>query len=314
LPNQDLPTRHLPKGLWPQGLWIVATPIGNLEDFTDRARTALKLADEIVCEDTRRTSQLLNAIGLSGQSKLTRLDAHASQGQLEKVIASLVGGANIALVTDAGTPSVSDPGSALVALAHRHGITVTPIPGASAVPTFLSVTGFSGVAFCFRGFFPRKAGDQAREFELISTSARDDLSGIFIWFESPNRILDTLKSFISPAVAAGSRLCVAKELTKVHEQIWTGSPSEVLEQVRPHLEKEGERGEWVFGIELEIPADSKGKSADSSEWVKALHCLVDAGVSSSEAAKKVSQYFGVAKNEVYEVALQLTGKKSAKKE
>jgi len=313
LPNQDLPTQH-----WPKGLWIVATPIGNLEDFTDRARTALKLADQIVCEDTRRTSQLLNAIGLSGQSKLTRLDAHATQGQLEKVISALEAGGSIALVTDAGTPSVSDPGSALVALAHRHGITVTPIPGASAVPAFLSVSGFSGVAFCFRGFYPRKEGDQAKELEMIAASARADLCGVFVWFESPNRILDALKSFgkssVPPAVAAGSRLCVAKELTKVHEQIWTGSLSEVLEQVRPHLEKEGERGEWVFGIELEIPADSKGKSSDSSEWVKALHCLVDAGVSSSEAAKKVSQYFGVAKNEVYEVALQLTGKKSAKKE
>jgi 16S rRNA (cytidine1402-2'-O)-methyltransferase len=310
----------------PKGLWIVATPIGNLEDLTERARAALEQADEIVCEDTRRTSQLLNAIGLSGHGKLSRLDAHSTQGQLEKVLAKLEEGLSIALVTDAGTPSVSDPGSAFVALAHKHGVQVTPIPGVSAVPTLLSVSGFSGTSFCFRGFFPRKAGDQSKELEMIAASARSSLSnspcGIFIWFESPNRIEETLKAFVSSTqtgvVAAGSKLCVAKEFTKVHEQIWTGSPSEVLDQVRAHLQKEGERGEWVFGVQLEASSssalNSKGNFDESSEWVKALHCLIDAGISASEAAKKVSQYFGVAKKEVYEVALQLTGKKSAKKE
>jgi 16S rRNA (cytidine1402-2'-O)-methyltransferase len=306
----------------PKGLWIVATPIGNLEDLTERARIALAEADEIVCEDTRRTSQLLNAIGLSGgHGKLSRLDAHSTPGQLAKVVAKLEGGVSIALVTDAGTPSVSDPGSELVALAHRHGIQVTPIPGASAVPVLLSVSGFSGTSFCFRGFFPRKEGDQKKELEMIASSASSSSSspcGIFIWFESPNRIEETLKAFVSPAVAAGSKLCVAKELTKVHEQIWTGAPSEVLDEVRTHLEKEGERGEWVFGIQLEVPASSalntKGNFDESSDWVKALHCLIDTGISASEAAKKVSQYFGVSKKDVYEVALQFTGKKSAKKE
>jgi 16S rRNA (cytidine1402-2'-O)-methyltransferase len=308
--------QDLPKGTWPQGLWVVATPIGNLEDFTDRARQALRLAGQIVCEDTRRTAQLLSHSGIEfspGHPRLVRLDAHATEVQLEKIIQYISEGNSVALVTDAGTPSVSDPGSALVSLAHKEGVRVTPIPGASALPAFLSVSGFMGTAFCFHGFFPRKQSERLRDLSLLEKNP----CRIHIWFESPQRILEALECIVTFGAPDGPigefKVSVAKELTKLFERIWVGKPQDVLESVRSHLDDEGALGEWVFGIELEDQKIVK-ISDDSSDWVKTIECLLEAGIGPSEAAKRVSQHFGVAKNEVYKRALEISQKKSTKNE
>jgi 16S rRNA (cytidine1402-2'-O)-methyltransferase len=187
------------------------------------------------------------------------------------------------------------------------------------VLALVSASGFTGTAFCFRGFFPRKEGERTHERTLAVDASRAGLCELFFWFESPQRILDALASWISPEVPAGMRLCVGKELTKLHERIWSGPSQQVLDEVREHLAREGERGEWVFGIQLilEKKSGSQGdfseNTAENSNWPKALQCLLDAQVGAAEAAKKVSQYFGVARNEAYVRALELTGKKSGKK-
>jgi 16S rRNA (cytidine1402-2'-O)-methyltransferase len=309
--RQDLPGN----ASWPNGLWIVATPIGNLGDMSARAREALEYAAQIVCEDTRMTAQLLNALGIPAAGKLKRLDAHSTPAQLMKVIESLQEGQSVALVTDAGTPSISDPGSQLVKLAHQNGVNVVPIPGASALSAFLSVSGFLGTSFSFHGFYPRKTGEQARAIESALQAAANDGPKIHIWFESPQRIEDAIKSWASTSVPSGSRVCLAKELTKIHEQIWLGTPLEILSLLRAHIEQEGERGEWVFGVEFEFSHSGSnllGKSSESLDWVKALHCLIDARIGASEAAKRVSQHFGIAKNDAYKKALEISGKIIAK--
>jgi 16S rRNA (cytidine1402-2'-O)-methyltransferase len=308
--RQDLPTNHQPSELW-----IVATPIGNLGDFTSRAREALESAERIVCEDTRRTAQLLKLLGVSATGKLSRLDAHSTPEQLAHVIEFIEEGHSVALVTDAGTPSVSDPGSRLVKLAHAHGVKVIPFPGASAVSSFLSISGFLGTAFSFHGFYPRKSPEQNRVLESALKTALDEGPRIHLWFESPQRIAQAIESLATPALPSGSRVCLAKELTKIHEQIWLGSALEVLGALREHIEREGERGEWVFGVEFELSdsgANLLGKSSESSDWVKALHCLIDARIGASEAAKRVSHYFGISKNDVYKRALEISGKIIAK--
>ena len=253
----------------PSGLWVVATPIGNLLDLTPRALQALEEADALLCEDTRRGQQLLSAFGIPSR-ELIRFDAHATDEQVHRLIARLQSGESLALVTDAGTPGMSDPGSALVAAAQRAGVTVTPVPGASAVPALLSVAGFADAAFVFRGFFPRKGGERKSELALARGS---DVARTWVWFENPNRIAEALN-----AVAAelpDSRIVVGKELTKLHEKIFAGRTREVASEVLRELLQEGEKGEWVFAVHrASNPEQTQAAdSAKSSDWVKALHCL-----------------------------------------
>src|SRR4051812_7937426 len=134
----------------PAGLWVVATPIGNLGDLSPRAAQALGEADVILCEDTRRTGTLLAAAGIESEARLRRMDAHASEREVARAVGDLRDGKRLALVTDAGTPSISDPGARLVQAAHEAGIQVTPIPGASAPAALLSAAGFTETSFVFR--------------------------------------------------------------------------------------------------------------------------------------------------------------------
>ncbi len=278
-------------------LWVVATPIGNLSDLSPRGREALAGVSKILCEDTRRTSQLMSALGL--QRRLERFDAHTSDRELESWIERLLQGEALAIVTDAGTPAISDPGARLVREAHERGIRVLPVPGPSAPVTLLSASGFHETAFCFRGFFPRKKGDRLEELRQASASS---MARVFVWFESPNRIIEALEAVAE--VEPNSRLCVGKELTKLHERVFSGQAGDVLDQVRAEIEKEGALGEWCFAVELKPQVEEK-----LGDWELALQCLVDCRVGASEAAKRVSQRFGVAKNQAYERALMLSGKK-----
>ncbi len=287
----------------PPGLWVVATPIGNLSDFSPRGQQALEQADAILCEDTRRTLTLLQALGIEGK-RTFRLDAHAGESQLKEVIQRLRDGQSFALVTDAGTPAISDPGSALVKRAHEAKVRVTPIPGASALMCLLSVAGFAETEFQFGGFFPRKEGDRRRLLE--SFKGRGVRVGV--WFESPERLVDSLD--LVSEVLVDSEVVAAKELTKLHERVFAGLSGDVRSQVKQEIESEGARGEWCFAIRL-LAQESSGTSSgsESSDWVKALHCLLNAQVSASRAAREVSQAFGMPKNLVYEAALRISGKK-----
>jgi 16S rRNA (cytidine1402-2'-O)-methyltransferase len=269
---------------------------------------ALESADRILCEDTRRTSQLLAAIGVS--RPLDRFDAHSGPKDVSRALERLGEGQSLAIVTDAGTPGISDPAAVLVSAARQAGVAVTPIPGPSAVATLLSVSGFNETAFVFRGFFPRKEGEREEELKQASTSP---VARVFVWFESPNRIADSL-AWLSARVP-GAKLVAAKELTKIHERFFSGDAADVALRVKTELEREGEVGEWSFVVEF--PALSTGDVEDRSDWVKTLQILEkfansNSPITASEAARRVSQEFGVPKKAVYDRALELFGKKVSK--
>ncbi len=280
-------------------LSVVATPIGNLQDLTPRARLTLEEANRIFCEDTRRTLKLLSALGIS--NRLERFDEHASEKQIERAISGLLSGEHIALVSDAGTPGLSDPGAKLVIAAQRESILITPIPGPSALTSLLSVSGFSQTEFCFLGFFPRKSTERKKQLEAIM---KFPLFQVFAWFESPMRITETLE-FIS-GIQPLLRAVVGKELTKLYEKIFYGDIKSVSEQVKKEITEQGTLGEWCFAIQCEKASAQEEKSLD---WVNTLECLMNARVSASEAARQVSQYFGVQKKSVYEMALKISKKK-----
>jgi 16S rRNA (cytidine1402-2'-O)-methyltransferase len=292
-------------------LWIVATPIGNLEDFSPRGKAALEHVHTILCEDTRQGAKLISALGVQkSMSRLERLDAHTGERALQGWIARMERGESFALITDAGTPAISDPGSALVRLAREQGISVVPVPGPSAVPTLLSVAGFEETAFTFRGFFPRTAADQKRELELVGASP---VSRVYVWFESPRRVVEALATIAEAAPL--SQVACAKELTKIHEKVFWGLAIEVANQVEIEIQNEGELGEWVIAVrfpalETEKTSQAADKKSISEDSIKALHCLIEAGVSASEAARQVSHHFGAHKKSVYEAALKISGKKS----
>ena len=297
----------------PGELLVIATPIGNLGDLSPRAREALAEVDVLLCEDTRQTAKLLAALGIDKpMSRLERLDAHADGKRLDYWTGRLLSGNRIGLVSDAGTPSISDPGSQLVERAHEAGVKVTPIPGPSALAALLSVAGFHEPEFVFRGFFPRKEGDRKKELELVRTSR---VARVFAWFESPQRIVGALE-FLAESCAERSEddvhVVVAKELTKFHERFFAGRASDVSKQVSDEVAREGERGEWAFVIRWASSKDVENSqiAAENAGWDKALRCLLGARVSASEAARQVSQVFGVAKREAYDAALRLSGKKN----
>ena len=213
-------------------LSVVATPIGNLEDITLRALRVLKEADYVLSEDTRVTGNLLKHHGI--KTPLKRYDAHTSESSHERILADLGAGKNIALVSDAGTPGISDPGVLLVAQARAAGVRVDAIPGPSAVTAAFSIAGISGNQFCFLGFAPQKKGRETF-FRSLSTY---DLPVMF--FESTHRIMKTLEALQT----VDRRVTVARELTKMHEEVVAGTPMEILQYFTEHPVKQ--KGEFVI--------------------------------------------------------------------
>jgi 16S rRNA (cytidine1402-2'-O)-methyltransferase len=232
----------------PAVLYIVATPIGNLSDITFRAVETLKTVDAVACEDTRRTEKLLSHLGVS--RPMIRYDEHTHEFSSRKIIDQLRAGKTLALVSDAGTPAVSDPGARLVAEVTAAGIPVIPIPGPSAVATAMSASGFSGDGFVFLGFLPRRPGRARR---LLQEAL--GLGKTVLFFESPFRARESLEMIAS--LAPASRVAAARELTKIHEEFLRGSPLEVLELLKTRPEK----GEFVILI---APVDAT-EASDASE-------------------------------------------------
>jgi 16S rRNA (cytidine1402-2'-O)-methyltransferase len=214
-------------------LSIVATPIGNLEDVTLRALRVLKEVDYVLCEDTRVTGKLLSHYDIS--AKLVRYDAHASEQVHQQILADLEEGKHLALVSDAGTPGVSDPGVLLVSKAREAGVKVETIPGPSAVTAAFSISGVTGNQFMFLGFVPHKKGRQTF-FEQV---AAQEVPVIF--YESTHRIMKALASLTE--VLDAQQVIVARELTKLHEEVVRGSAEEVEAYFTEHTEKQ--KGEFV---------------------------------------------------------------------
>ena len=201
-------------------LSIVATPIGNLEDITLRAIRVLKEADYVLCEDTRVSGKLLKHHGV--QAKLRRYDAHASEHVHEAIIKDLREGKKIALISDAGTPGVSDPGVMLVARAREAGARIEAIPGPSAITAAFSIAGIPGNSFAFLGFVPHKKGRQT----FFESLASYEIPVAF--YEAPHRIMKTLESLVALPESENLQVAVARELTKLHEELVSGTPEEVL--------------------------------------------------------------------------------------
>lgn len=211
-------------------LYVVATPIGNMEDITLRAVRILSEVDGILCEDTRQTAKLLNRYEI--KKPLTSYYSYNEQKVSDSIIDRLDSGEDLALVSDSGTPGVSDPGQHLVKEAGRNGITVVPIPGASAVISLLSVSGFSGGQFCFGGFLSIKKGKRIKKLEELK-----QFKGIIVLYESPHRILKLIEEMAE--VFPDQAILIGRELTKKFEELIRGTSTEILEN-KDQLKIKGE--------------------------------------------------------------------------
>jgi len=270
-------------------LYLVATPIGNLEDITYRAVRILREVDLIACEDTRHTRNLLDRYGVA--KPVVSYHEHNEAARSEELVEKLSAGTNIALVSDAGTPLVSDPGYRVVAAAIRAGIRVVPIPGPSAVLAALAASGLGTSAFYFGGFLPPKSGQRARTLEGL----RDETATV-IFYEAPHRILETLGDV--EKILGPRPVVVARELTKVHEEFLRGNAGEVraLLASRPSV-----KGEITLLI-----GKSEAPASESTTIEEDVEMSIRAGMTRMDAIKEVARKRGLAKREVYRRAQRET--------
>jgi len=269
-------------------LHIVATPIGNLEDITLRAIRVLGEADWVLAEDTRRTRVLLDRHGID--VKPASLHAHNEASRVERVLATLAAGGDVALVSDAGTPLISDPGERLVAAVVAAGYDVSPVPGPSAVTSALSVSGLAAAPYSFVGFLPRRKGECERLLESLR-----DRPDTLVFFESPRRVAATLARL---AAVLGNRRAVAtRELTKRYEQIARGNLEELAERFA-----DSARGEFTLVVEGAAPT---APITDPTELDERIRELRNAGVSPREVSKQLARETGMPKRVVYARVIDL---------
>ena len=275
-------------------LYVVATPIGNLRDLTLRALDVLGQVDVIAAEDTRVSAGLLAHYGV--HTRMVSLHEHNEHKRAAAIIESLASGKRVALITDAGTPAISDPGAELVREARAAGHPVVPIPGPSAVAAALSAAGLPADRYLFLGFLPRKGPERSRLLERIGAE-----EWTTVLFEAPGRV-GALLSDLAGACGGGRHAVVARELTKIHEEFRHGT----LDQLVADLGDEGAalRGECTVVIEgaAAVPEAASGEKARS-----AAERLLAAGVSRKEVASLLTELFGVARNEAYRLAVETAG-------
>ncbi len=273
-------------------LEVVATPIGNLGDLAPRARAALMAADLIAAEDTRRTGALLAAIGVSGT--LISLHEHNETSRIESLVRELEAGKVIALVSDAGTPLLSDPGYSLVRAAAAAGIDIRAIPGASALTAALSIAGLPTDRFVFEGFLPARTGERRTALARLAAEPRT-----LVFFEAPHRIAATLAD-LTQLFGAQRRAVVARELTKLHEAVYRGTLEEL--SAAAIAEPNFARGEITLLIEgLAAPGED---GADRALLARALKLLL-AEMPPARAAALAAQIAGVKRSEAYALAQRL---------
>lgn len=277
----------------PGQLFVVATPIGNLADFSNRAISTLQEVDVIAAEDTRHSKPLLQHFGI--QTHLLSLHEHNEQQRSELLLQRLQNGESVALISDAGTPLISDPGYRLVSLVRSAGIKVVPIPGSCALIAALSASGIASDKFRFEGFLPPKSG--ARKQQLSSLKHEEHS---LIFYESPRRLLDTLQDCVD-AFGAERRACLARELTKIHETIETRPLAELRDWVKADLNQQ--RGECVLLIE----GAESAKSTDEQEVMRILGFLLEE-LPVKKAATIAAAITGGKKNDAYQLALKLQQK------
>lgn len=272
----------------PGTLFVVATPIGNLGDITLRAIEVLRGVDAILCEDTRHSRTLLTRHDIRVPTE--SLHEHNEAAATPRLLSRLAAGARFALVSDAGTPVVSDPGARLVAAAIDAGIPVVPIPGASAVITALTASGLGGGAFTFLGFLERKGAGRREQLALVS-----GLPHAAVLYEAPNRVGATLAELVESGCGA-RRGVVARELTKQHEEFRRGTVAELAEYYR----EVSPRGEVVLIIEGRGAADEAGPNPGEVEH--AVAAMRAEGLGARDVAQALRDRFGLPRNEAYRIA------------
>ncbi len=272
-------------------LILVGTPIGNLGDLTPRAVEALTTADVIACEDTRRTRALLAHLGVPGGRRLVAVHDHNEATAVRDVLGHLDRGDRVVVVTDAGMPAISDPGERLVAAATAAGHTVEVVPGPSAVLAALVVSGLSTSRFCFEGFLPRKGSGRTQRLAELAAEPRT-----IVLFEAPHRVRQTVAD-LAEAAGGTRRVAVARELTKMHEEVWRGTLAGAVD----HLSTKEPRGEYVVVVDGAPPP----APAEETDVEAALRARMDAGADKRSAIAEVATSLGVPKRVVYDVALKL---------
>jgi 16S rRNA (cytidine1402-2'-O)-methyltransferase len=270
---------------------VVATPIGNLSDLSPRAQEVLASADVIAAEDTRHTGTLLKAIGIS--RPLVSLHAHNESNRVPELLARLAAGESIALVSDAGTPLLSDPGYELVSEAARAGCDVRAIPGPSAITAALAVAGLPTDRFCFEGFLPARSSERRTRLEAVVADPRT-----LVFFEAPHRIDECLAD-LAAVFGADRKAVVARELTKAHETIYRGTLSELAERAK--TEPNFARGEITLVVQGAPPTENKAEALELERVV----ALLVRELSPSRAAALAVQITGARRNDAYALAMKL---------
>ena len=272
-------------------LFIVATPIGNLDDITFRAFEVLKSVDFVLAEDTRHSKKLLSHLDIS--KPIRAFHEHNEREKTKAIISEIYSGKSIALISDAGTPLISDPGYFLVAQAKKEGLKVVPIPGPTALITALSASGLASDSFTFLGFLPSK--QTARVKLLIGLVGRTET---IIFYESPKRVLATLTDM--QTIFGDSReVCLAKELTKAFETIHTGSIPNLIEYLT--IDQNHQKGEFV----ILISATNKIDLAEAEIQLDSLLPILCAEMGASKAAKIAAKITGIDKKKCYKRAMDL---------
>lgn len=271
------------------GLYLVSTPVGNLRDITLRALDVLRSADLVLCEDTRRTSKLLNSFGLKAPLKV--YDDHSQSRDRQTCIGHIEKGQSVALVSDAGTPLVSDPGYKLVRDCLKKDIAVIPVPGANAILPALQLSGFGPDKFCFMGFAPAK--EQARRKYL---QACEDLGMPVLFYETANRLEDFLRS--CREILGDREISVSREITKIYEQTRRGTIDSLLDDIKQG--KLSLKGEMVVVI-----APGQQQDLDAQAIKQRLRQHMEEGRSLKQAAKDVADMCDWKKSDIYDLALEV---------
>ena len=270
-------------------LYLVGTPIGNLEDITLRAIRILKEVELIAAEDTRRTGKLLQHLQI--QTPQISYHEHNQNSRTDELIARLQQGIQIALVTDAGMPSISDPGVELVRAAIAHQITVVPVPGGTAAISALAASGMSTDRFIFEGFLPRKASERQAKLELLRSETKT-----VILYEAPHHLRATLED-LAGVLSKSRAIVLARELTKVHEEFWRGNIGEAIAMYAKERQPKGEYTLVVAG------APETSLITSKAELKQELQQLLAQGMTRSQASKQLAKLTSLSRREIYQLDL-----------
>ncbi|GMU42281.1 MAG: 16S rRNA (cytidine(1402)-2'-O)-methyltransferase [Xanthomonadales bacterium] len=269
----------------PATLYVVATPIGNLEDFSPRARQVLSEVDAILCEDTRQSAVLLRHAGIA--RPLLALHEHNEEARAATLVERLRAGQSLALVSDAGTPLISDPGYRLVSAVRAAGFAVSTIPGPCALIAALSVAGLATDRFVFEGFLPAKSGERRARLQALAADTRT-----LVCYEAPHRIVETLVDAVAE-LGGARRAVLARELSKRFETVLDGTLAELLERVR--ADPDQQRGEIVLVLAGADAADAAARTVEG----RRLYALLADELPPARAAKVAAAYTGARKRDLY---------------